>query len=50
MNTTLKELNTNENTPSFSYRVVCERCHKLMFFAGEENAKIFSVLCDQCTQ
>lgn len=36
------------NTSPFSYRVVCERCHKTVFFLGNDNVKPIYVLCDQC--
>jgi hypothetical protein len=42
----------NENVPktsSFSYRVVCERCHKTVFFLGNDHVEAIYVLCDECT-
>ena len=37
-------------TPSGAYRVVCERCKKLIFFSGQDNPETYMVLCDECTQ
>ncbi|TGE31152.1 hypothetical protein [Desulfosporosinus sp. Sb-LF] len=57
MNTALNTVETattilNEKRPenlSYSYRVVCERCHKTIFFSGQDDAEIFPILCDECT-
>ncbi|MBC2728560.1 hypothetical protein [Desulfosporosinus sp.] len=34
----------------YQYRVICERCHKTLFYSGQENGETISVLCDKCTE
>lgn len=46
MNTTAQK----SITPSVPYRVVCERCQKVLFYTGQAEAEIHLVLCDECTQ
>lgn len=46
MNTTL----TSPQESPFQYRVICERCHRTIFYQGEEKGETISVLCDKCTE
>lgn len=36
--------------PPLSYRVVCERCRKLVFYTGQNNVGTITVICDECSQ
>jgi len=33
----------------FSYRVVCERCHRTIFFYGDDDVEPVAILCDKCS-
>ncbi|MCO1603992.1 hypothetical protein [Desulfosporosinus nitroreducens] len=39
-----------EESTLFQYRIVCERCHKTIFYSGQGNGETISVLCDKCTE
>lgn len=41
---------TSTHSPAFTFNVVCERCHRTIYFSGEEEGEgeTFPVLCDEC--